>query len=346
MPARSSIRLKRGFTLIELLLVIAIIAVLVALLLPAVQQAREAARRTQCRNNLKQIGLALHNYHDTFNAFPPSYLITPNAATAPMGPASVNSGDSGPGWTGLVCILPQIEQANLYNSFNISLPCWDTSNAKPALTVVPSYLCPSAVNSTLNYAILDSTGAKVVYGGTTITAQFSRSNYVANAGQNEVWDGSAVTGAVSDLSGLANGPLYRNSRTQMRDVIDGLTNTIFFGEQTPYHSDSTWVGIVPDSSTCPGAIFKSRGVTCDAAAPQINVHSGGGGADEPGTSSNPYIHTPNSDRGNVDEMYSQHDSGCNVLLGDGSVRFASKSISGTVWSSLATRAGSEVIGEW
>ena len=342
MSARSSIRLKRGFTLIELLVVIAIIAVLVALLLPAVQQAREAARRTQCRNNLKQIGLALHNYHDTFNVFPPSYLITPNAATAPMGPASVNSGDSGPGWTGLVCILPQIEQANLYNSFNISLPCWDTSNAKPALTVIPTYLCPSANNSTTNYSILDSTGANVVFGGKTITAQFSRSNYVANAGQFEVWDGAAVLASPTDLSGLANGPLYRNSRTQMRDVSDGLTNTVFFGEQTPFHSDSTWVGIVPDSATCPAAKFKALSVPCDAAAAQINVHSGPGGPDEVP----PVIHTPNSNLGNVDEMYSQHDSGCNVLLGDGSVRFASKFISGSVWTALSTRAGSEIVGEW
>ena len=338
--AISSNRSRRGFTLIELLVVIAIIAVLVALLLPAVQQAREAARRTQCKNNLKQIGLALHNYHDVFQCFPPSYLITPNATTGPMGPASTASGDSGPGWTALMMMLPQIEASNIYNSFNINLPCWDTSNAKLATTVIPTYLCPSATNTSSTYAVKDASGNNVTFAGSPITAMFSVSNYVANAGQIEVWDGAAVVAAAMDLSSIANGPLYRNSRTQMRDVIDGLTNTVFFGEQTPYHTNSTWVGIVPDSAACPSSHFPT--VSCDGAAPQINVHSGPGGPHE----IPPVIHTPNSNLGSVDEMYSQHDSGCNVLLGDGSVRYASKYISGTVWSALATRAGNEVVGEW
>ena len=320
------IRQKGGFTLIELLVVIAIIAVLIALLLPAVQQAREAARRTQCKNNLKQIGLALHNYHDVFLAFPPAYQTLPGATAAPMGPASTTTGDSGPGWTGLVAILPQIEQGNLYNSFNINLPCWNAANATPALKTIPAYLCPSAVNSTATYPVVNTGG--------TVLATFSRSNYVANAGRLEVWDDPTA-----NLSSIADGPFYRNSRTQMRDITDGLTNTVFFGEQTPTHSNSTWVGIVPDSVTCPATQFAFA--PCDFAAPQINVHSGPTPHEIP-----PVIHAPNSSFGYVDEMYSQHDSGSHVLLGDGSVRFASKFIDGVTWSRLATRAGGEVVGEW
>ena len=331
MISKSPGRLRRGFTLIELLVVIAIIAVLIALLLPAVQQAREAARRTQCRNNLKQIGLALHNYHDIYLVFPPAYQTLPGATTAPMGPASTTTGDSGPGWTGLFAILPQIEQTNLLNTFNVNLPSWDPSNATPAKATISAYLCPSAIDSSSTYPVVNSSG--------TVLATFSRSNYVANAGRVEVWDGAAVV-AATDLSTIADGPFYRNSRTKISDVTDGTSNTVFFGEQTPIHSDSTWVGIVPNAVTCPTSRFAFAG--CDAAAPQINVHSGPGGPDEVP----PIIHPPNSNFGNVDEMYSGHDSGCNVLMGDGSVRFASKFTDGLVWSYLATRAGGDVVAAW
>jgi prepilin-type N-terminal cleavage/methylation domain-containing protein len=325
MSFESKLSSKRGFTLIELLVVIAIIAVLIALLLPAVQQAREAARRTQCKNNLKQIGLALHNYHDIFSVFPPSFLVLPGGSATMGSPAPI-TGDTGPGWTVLAMLLPQIEQANLYNSLNINLPCWHAQNSAFVQRQIPPYLCPSALNGTGVYAVVD--------GSSNVLATFARGNYVASAGRKDVWDETAA-----DLSTIADGVFYRNSRTQMRDVSDGLSNTVFFGEQTPYHSNSTWVGIVPNSVTCPTAQFAYAG--CDAAAPQINVHSGPGIFESP-----PIIHPPNSNFGYVDEMYSQHDSGGHVLLGDGSIRFASKYMDGVTWSGLATRAGSEVIGDW
>src|SRR2546423_12094044 len=104
---------RTALTLIELLVVIAIIGALVALLLPAVQMAREAARRSECLNNLRQIGLALHTYHDTFGRFPPAYLTVPGGSPS-MGPPDPDNGDAGPGWTALMLILPQIEQGNLY----------------------------------------------------------------------------------------------------------------------------------------------------------------------------------------------------------------------------------------
>src|SRR5437868_10961598 len=133
---------RSAFTLVELLVVIAIIGVLVALLLPAVQSAREAARRTQCMNNLRQIGLALHTYHDTFRVFPPSYLIVPGGSPN-MGKPDPDNGDAGPGWTALMLILPQMEQANLYNAFDLNSPSWSASNAANDQRTVPAYICRS-----------------------------------------------------------------------------------------------------------------------------------------------------------------------------------------------------------
>jgi prepilin-type N-terminal cleavage/methylation domain-containing protein/prepilin-type processing-associated H-X9-DG protein len=314
---------RTAFTLVELLVVIAIIGVLVALLLPAVQAAREAARRAQCSNSLKQIGLALHNYHDTMLVFPPGYLTVPGG-NAVMGPPDPDSGDTGPGWTVLMLLLPQIEQANQQNSFNMNIPCWDTQNAAPAGRAIATYLCPSAAENTPTYSVVDASG--------NVLAKFARSNYVASAGRPEVWEEPAA-----DLSSIADGPFYRNSRTRMSDILDGLTNTVFFGEQTPTHSDSTWVGIVPGSVTCPTPRYAYAG--CDAAAPQINVHAGGHTVP-------PTIHPPNSSFGYVDGMFADHPGGCNVLLGDGSVRFASRTINGAVWAALATRAGGEPNGDW
>src|SRR2546430_2728750 len=145
---------RKGFTLVELLVVIAIIGVLVSLLLPAVQAAREAARRSQCINNLRQIGLALHTYHDTFRLFPPSYLTVPGGGGA-MGPPDPDNGDAGPGWTALMLLLPQIEQVNLYNSFDLNTPSWSSKNTAPGQQTVPTYLCPSANHHPKTYQVVD-----------------------------------------------------------------------------------------------------------------------------------------------------------------------------------------------
>ena len=147
----ASLKARRGFTLIELLVVIAILAVLVALLMPAVQQAREAARRTQCKNNLKQMGLALHNYHDGFNGFPPgivSLLSNPNWVL-PAGNCNASPDDLGPGWSFFARMLPYLEQGNFYNMIHFDLPLTDPSNSGVRTKSVGAYRCPSDTGSQL-----------------------------------------------------------------------------------------------------------------------------------------------------------------------------------------------------
>lgn len=322
----SRVARKSGFTLIELLVVIAIIAVLVSLTLPAVQQARESARRLQCTNNLKQIGLALHNYHDTVGVFPASYQ-TLWGGSGEMGTPDPDTGDTGPGWSGLSMLLPYVDQAPLYNRLNFNVPCWSPENNNLVNKSLSVFLCPTSIGYSQTYEVRNA--------GRFSMATFGRSHYVASAGRIDVWDQRTN----ANLTGIADGPFYRNSATRIRDVSDGLTTTVFFGEQTPYHHDTTWVGVVPGSVVCPTPRFAFA--SCDFAAPQVNVHSGPSGNEVP-----PVIHTPNGPAGHVDEMYSLHPGGCNVLMGDGSVRFVSQFVDSLLWSYLATRAGGEVIGEF
>lgn len=316
---------RSGFTLVELLVVIAIIGVLISLLLPAVQMARESARRTQCVNNLKQIGLGFQIYHDTYQQFPAGYLSDPNSNLI-MGVPDPLTGDAGPGWTCLFAALPHMEQGNLYRSFNVHRPCWDPVNAQPARTPLPLFICPSVSELSPTYTARTSAG--------TILGELSRTHYTANAGQNDVW---LIPG---DVSRRANGPLFRNSKIRIATVRDGLSQTIFLGEKSPRLADSTWVGIIPGATTCPGEAY-AWGV-CDAAAAQIQVHSGPSANEIP-----PIIHPPNYYSAHVDMMVSEHPSGSNVLLGDGSVRFVAEEVNQMIWLALATCAGSEPVGrEW
>lgn len=148
------------------------------------------------------------------------------------------------------------------------------------------------------------------------------------AGQLDVWDNPAA-----DLSTLANGVFYRNSKTRLKQITDGTSQTMFVCEQTPRHSDSTWVGIVPGSMTCPGPLFP--GGDCDGSAAQVNVHAG------PGGDPLPVILTPNL-TSDTDNTWSEHPGGCNILFGDGSVHFIPDEINPLAWSALSTRSGGEV----
>ncbi len=316
---------RQAFTLIELLVVIAIIGILTALLLPAVQAARESARRTQCDNNLKQIGVGLHAYHDALGRFPPAYVVSPLSNTL-MGPPDAATGDTGPGWGFLMLSLSYQEQAPLAASFNVHLPCWSPANAAPAKTVLPGYVCPTALQMTPVYNVVDASGNS--------RAVFARSNYVAMAGRGAPWDN--YCDPATDLSGIADGVLYRNSHTRAADIADGLSQTMMVAEKTPFHSDSTWVGVVPGAVTNPSPWFALVG--SDPGASQVNVHAGPAPQEVP-----PVIKPPNQPLANTDEVWANHPRGANLLFCDGHVRFISEDINALVWSRLATRAGGDVV---
>lgn len=315
--APAAVRL--GFTLVELLVVIAIVGLLVGILLPAVQSARESARRTQCTNYLKQLGTGFHLFHDARRQFPSAYESTPGGA---FGAADAATRDAGPGWAWGMQLLPYLEEQSLHGQFRRDLPCWHVANAEPAARQLSVFLCPSATDSDLPFDVKDQNGAKL--------ARFGRSCYVASVGQEEPWGFT-----MDDYSQIADGPLYRNSRTRAKDVTDGLSNTVFLGEHHPVLSSKTWVGVVPGAAVCPTDRFAFS--SCDRAATLVQVHSGPASDEVP-----PVIHPPNSPLCHVCQMYAEHPGGSNVMLGDGSVRFIDEMINQLVWAAMASRAKGEI----
>lgn len=224
---------RRGFTLIELLVVIAIIAILIALLLPAVQQAREAARRSQCKNNLKQIGLALHNYHDIHLTLPPGWIGVDSGIPDVEGVSAF-------GWGTM--ILPMLDQAPLFSKFDTNVSILDPVNQPLLTTSLPAFRCPSDIFE-------DSWELESEASPGTVLAEVASSNYVGNWG-----DGGRTE--LHDCEGLAagercfdNGPFAHNSRIRFRDFKDGLSNTFVVGER---RSDmelewfATWPGAPPE----------------------------------------------------------------------------------------------------
>jgi prepilin-type N-terminal cleavage/methylation domain-containing protein len=202
--------MRRGFTLIELLVVIAIIAILIALLLPAVQQAREAARRTQCRNNLHQIGLALHNYHDTHSCFPP------RSVGVQVGTTNCHQyGAPATGWAAL--ILPFMDEQALYNAINMALPIYGPQNTTVSKSKLAQYCCPS--DTSVDLVSCGNGGCNGISPNPTV----SGSSYVSNGGANNQ-SGSTCTANTS------TGPFYTNSRVRIRDIRDGTSNTLAVGE--------------------------------------------------------------------------------------------------------------------
>ena len=343
----------RAFTLIELLVVIAVIGILMALLLPAVQQVLEAARRGQCLSNLKQLGVALKSYHTTHDVFPPAYLTGNTTQTGTQHSVSYPDGNgngaSGFAWGAM--LLPHLEQKLLYDQFNMEIPCWAPENATAARERVSVFLCPSATGGDGGFVVAKGAGDawKPTLSPTPFPTPiyFSHSHYVTNAGRHQPWgrvtqfsDFSVPEPIVAQngekLMANIEGPFFRNSRVSERDVTDGLSHTIFLGEHTSVLSDKTWVGVVPFSASCPKAGFFSE---CNSGGNFVGVHSGADLHDHPQV----IIHAPNNVFSHTDGMHSEHTGGGNVLMGDSSVRFIDEGMDPFIFMALSTRCDGEVI---
>lgn len=328
---------KRGFTLIELLVVIAIIAILIALLLPAVQQAREAARRTQCKNNLKQIGLALHNYESTHSILPAG---TFNASGSGI------SNNSSP----IPMILPYIEQGNAYTLFDFNVDTNGHINNQAARQQkMAMWNCPSHPGV-----------APFVLAGTQCPNGCGTTTYAQSLGNNANYASN-------------NGPFGRRYGARFRDFTDGLSNTAVFGEirlGTSAGSPTTGVVAVTDpfyynaATNLPFGTWDASATGDTIAVPEcdnatISNYLYRGKQYYRGIVVTTYYShtlTPNSrrhdcirgtgvDRGHL-AARSYHVGGAQIVLGDGSVRFASDNIDDRVWRSVGSKGDGEVIGEW
>lgn len=335
---------RRGFTLIELLVVIAIIAVLIALLLPAVQQAREAARRSQCKNNMKQIGLALHNYHDSFNCFPysVSYSRSCTAGTAATPPRGYSLNHRG--W---LLVLPYMDQAPLYNRFNFNLSAstaqgtagagvthpgpqpGQAGNANDVVvaTKLPMFLCPSDngpeemnTATNVNYSIAPGTSNLL---GAFTNYEFSvrRTSSSCNAFNLE------STNQDRRAFGF-------DACSKIRDITDGTSNTVVVAETLRRVFNGTY------GSTWGYAKWVGNGV--DLAYPQgINFWRCCSWDSPP--FERPIIVGRLGDWGTVGSL---HTGGAHILLGDGSVRFLSENVAATTRNRLTYIADGEVLGEF
>ncbi len=361
---RDACRRRRGFTLIELLVVIAIIAILASILLPAVQQAREAARRTQCLNNLKQIGLACHNYESVYGVFPRAYNVTAPDPTAPAGAGIFGAG-------AFVVILPYLEQENVYQAINAggTTNVSGTTNTGSALagsnmppnnpaysTHLAVYLCPSSPGSpTVDYSAelansLNNFGITVTFPPGLI---FGRTDYAPDAGMEADIPGIAINGGASIICQPPDGPV------RVAGVRDGLSNTIL---------------IVEDGGR-PGW-YGSRGPASEPAiggyTPVIGTYQGGDTGPAPqggGAWADPlnYIATNGSDPSgsgiaagggflgipiapwtcsagcsNDSEIFSFHPDVTNMCFGDGSVKTVKNGLSMAQMQALLSRAGGEI----
>ncbi len=322
-------REERALTLIELLVVVAIFGLLTSLLLPAVQSAREAARRMQCQNHLKQIGLAMHEYHAVWDTFPPAYL----ASYALRSNQSVTGHELGAGWAWGTLILPELEQRPVYDAANFAFSFGSADATDPrgllGLSVnrtvmqvsLSTFLCPSAGGG--EGPIDLGHGSAHVFG--------SPGQYVASAG----WMDSAQ----SPINGT--GLLYPNSRVAIGDVSDGTSASLMIGERSRNLADAAWSGVLWSYSV-PAPLCTKVGWPVKSCVEVMFLLMGRTGpASDIVSGSISDGNTPNHQ--GADGFASQHPGGCQFLFGDGSARFIKETLAPQVFRALATRSGGEIL---
>jgi len=305
---------RTAFTLIELLVVIAIIGVLVGLLLPAVQQAREAARRTACSNNMKQIGLALHNYaHSHRERLPTGWVGEYENGEI--------HGDEGPGWGWASQLLPFMEENNIYDGMNFDEEIDHSDNDDARVAVISTFLCPSDSFGTDKLFFPGDDGAgsnddEEAPDATPGAVQFARSNYPGMFGAEHMahdhgGGGDGVEPSEGDGTFVANTGLDKG--IFFRHFTDGLSKTIAVGERDSRMGGSLWIGMAEGKSAAMSRVV---------------------GVGE---------HLFNSADPHFEDFYSQHPGGMNVVFADGHVAFLSNSIGETTFQALATRSGGEPV---
>jgi len=346
--AKQVLRGHRAFTLIELLVVIAIIGVLVALLLPAVQQTRESARRASCTNNLKQIGIGLHNYNDVFKNFPPGVMC---GGSNPAGSTLVPDMGKHGGWAWGSFILPFCEEQALADELQIGASHVWNDNVAEGRTRVSFYLCPSDAAPEIN-------GQRSRWVGAGTSA--GTSNYVGNAGTKTIRNTLFVSNShcahddspenKAAAEGYYTGALFPRAPLEPHKITDGLTNTLLVGERDYESSDhgnheaSIWIG--SHGAGWHTEPFQYNFVTIFDEANanlQINDYDPSQPNNTPdcwpvGNCGNPYGVT------DADSWSSQHQGGAQFVLCDGSVRFLAETISDGTFADLCNRADGDSLG--
>jgi len=307
---------RKAFTLVELLVVIAVIAILVMLLLPAINAAREAARMNSCKNNARQIGLAMHNFHGARGHLPSGWIShCEHESHEEEEEEEEHEHEGNPGWGWSAELLPFIEEGTLYNErIHRHLPIGDPANAAARTTVVSVYRCPSDDGDDRfmlhegeehHHEEEDSEEDDHDHEEGAEMFTVARSNFAGIFGSHEAFE----------THDRADGVFFENSRVKFRQISDGLSKTFLVGERSSRPGGTTWVGRVPGASH---AMARVVGLSCNR---------------------------PNSHVNHLHDFSSHHPSGAHFVMADGAVRLVTNEIDVDLYRALFTRAGGEVVGD-